>query len=60
MRATRDLLRRRMKIVQHGADLKAHVVNTTSQHNLPPNKMNLKNKAAREQLRTHYFRVGPA
>jgi len=51
MRATRDLLRRRMKIVRHGADLKAHVVNTTSQYNLPPNKVNLKNKEAREQLR---------
>jgi len=54
MRATRDLLRRRMKIVQHGADLKAHVVNTTSQYNLPPNKVNLKNKVAREQLRSTF------
>ena len=54
MRATRDLLRRRMKIVRHGADLKAHVVNTTSQYNLPPNKVNLKNKAAREQLRSTF------
>ena len=54
MRATRDLLRRRMKIVRHGADLKAHVVNTTSQYNLPPNKVNLKNKLAREQLRSTF------
>ncbi len=54
MRATRDLLRRRMKIVQHGADLKAHVVNTTSQYNLPPNKINLKNKDARKQLRSTF------
>ena len=54
MRATRDLLRRRMKIVQHGADLKAHVVNTTSQYNLPPNKVNLKDVAAREQLRSTF------
>jgi hypothetical protein len=29
MRATRDLLRRRMKIVQHGANQKPHVANTT-------------------------------
>ena len=36
MRATRDLLRRRMKIVRHGADLKAHIANTTSQYNLSP------------------------
>jgi hypothetical protein len=42
MRATRDLLRRRTRIVQHGAMLKAHVVNTTSQYNLPANKVNLK------------------
>ena len=54
MRATRDLLRRRMKIVRHGADLKAHVVNTTSQYNLPPNKVNLKNVGAREQLRNTF------
>lgn len=54
MRATRDLLRRRMKIVRHGADLKAHVVNTTSQYNLPPNKVNLKNTAAREHLKNTF------
>ncbi len=54
MRATRDLLRRRMKIVRHGADLKAHVVNTTSQYNLPPNKVNLKNVTAREQLKSTF------
>jgi len=54
MRSTRDLLRRRMKIVQHGADLKAHVVNTTSQYNLPPNKVNLKNVCAREQLKSTF------
>lgn len=51
MRATRDLLRRRMKLVRHGAHLKAHVANTTSQYNLPPNKVNLKNVSARKQLR---------
>ncbi len=54
MRATRDLLRRRTKIVRHGADLKAHVVNTTSQYNLPPNNVNLKNVCAREQLKTTF------
>ena len=54
MRATRDLLRRRTNLVRHGANLKAHVANTTSQYNLPPNKVNLKNVSAREQLR-HTF-----
>jgi len=54
MRATRDLLRRRMKLVRHGANMKAHVANTTSQYNLPPNKVNLKNLCAREQLRSTF------
>ena len=54
MRATRDLLRRRMKIVRHGADLKAHIVNTTSQYNLPVNKVNLKNTPAREHLKATF------
>ena len=54
MRATRDLLRRRIKIVRHGAHLKAHVSNTTSQYNLPPNKVNLKNVCAREQVKSMF------
>lgn len=54
MRGTRDLLRRRTRLVRHGADLKAHVVNTTSQYNLPPSRVNLKNVSAREALR-HTF-----
>jgi transposase len=54
MRATRDLLRRRTGIVRHGADLKAHVANTTSQYNLPPNKVNLKNICAREQIKNTF------
>ena len=54
MRATRDLLRRRLKVVRYGADLKAHVANTTSQYNLPPNKVNLKNVSARAQLQSAF------
>ncbi len=54
MRATRDLLRRRTHIVRHGAELKAHVINTTSQYNLPPNKVNLKTAGARKQLRSTF------
>lgn len=54
MRATRDLLRRRIKIVRHGANLKAHVTNTTSQYNLPPNNVNLKNVSAREHMRSAF------
>lgn len=51
MRATRDLLRRRIKMVRLGANLKAHVANTTSQYNLPAHGVNLKNVCAREQVR---------
>ena len=54
MRATRDLLRRRLKIVRHGAHLKAHASNTTSQYNLPAHGLNLKNVCAREQLRSTF------
>jgi transposase len=35
MRATRDLLRRRMYLMRQRADLLAHVQNTNSQYNLP-------------------------
>src|SRR5207244_4985592 len=35
MRATRDLLRRRMHLVRKRAELLAHVQNTNSQYNLP-------------------------
>jgi transposase len=54
MRATRDLLRRRIKIVRHGAHLKAHVSNTTSQYNLAPHNVNLKNVSARHQLKSKF------
>ena len=52
MRATRDLLRRRIRLVRHGAHLKAHIANTTSQYNLPPNNVNLKNVSARDHMRS--------
>lgn len=35
MRATRDPLRRRLKMVRYSAQFKAHVSNTASQYNLP-------------------------
>ena len=54
MRATRDLLRRRTKLVRHGAHLKVHFSNTTSQYNLPTHKVNLKNVSAREHLKTAF------
>ena len=54
MRATRDLLRRRMKLVRFGADLKAHVKNTTSQYNETPNNLNLRYPNAREKMRNAF------
>jgi len=59
MRATRDLLRRRMKIVRHGADLKGHITNTTSQYNLPPHRVTLKNSDARQLIQTHFCTSDP-
>ena len=35
MRATRDLLRRRMHLMHHRSELLAHMQNTNSQYNLP-------------------------
>jgi len=57
MRATRDLLRRRTKIVRHGADLKAHIVNTTSQYNLPVGKPNLKDKESCQNFKATFSDV---
>lgn len=54
MRATRDLLRRRIRIMRHGAQLKAHISNTTSQYNLPAHNSNLKNMCARENMRSFF------
>ena len=36
MRATRDLIRRRTKLVRTRAEALAHIQNTVSQYNLPP------------------------
>ncbi len=54
MRSTRDLLRRRTSLVRHGAQLKAHVVNTNSQYNYPALELHMKNPSVREAFR-HRF-----
>lgn len=54
MRATRDLMRRRMHITRHSAQLKAHVKNTGSQYNHPPNALNLRYPSAREAMRDRF------
>src|SRR5262249_6506604 len=47
MRATRDLLRRRMHLMRKRAELLAHVQNTNSQYNLPGIGKNIAYKANR-------------
>jgi transposase len=48
MRATRDLLRRRMHLMRKRAELLAHVQNTNSQYNLPEIGKKIADKANRE------------
>jgi transposase len=48
MRATRDLLRRRMHLVRKRAELLAHVQNTNSQYNLPELGKKIAYKANRD------------
>jgi transposase len=48
MRATRDLLRRRIHLTRKRAELLAHVQNTNSQYNLPALRKQLAYKANRE------------
>ncbi len=48
MRATRDLLRRRMYLMHHRSEAIAHIVNTASQYNLPELTKRLTYAANRE------------
>ena len=50
MRATRDLLRRRMHLVRKRAELLAHIQNTNSHYNLPEFGKKIAYKANREGL----------
>lgn len=50
-RGTRDLMRRRMRLMRQRAELIAHIHNTISQYNLPPNTDNLRYEKHREPLR---------
>ena len=48
MRATRDLLRRRLHLTRKRAELLAHIQNTNSQYNLPESGKKLASKANRD------------
>ena len=54
LRATRDLLRRRMHLMRYTAQLKAHVTNTNAQYNLPINHGDLRYPKNRLALRDQY------
>ena len=54
MRATRDLLRRRMMCVRYRADLTAHIQNTVSQYNLPPLGARVAKHSERDSIAMHF------
>ena len=54
LRSTRDLMRRRIRLMRQRAELIAHVHNTISQYNLPPNTDNLRYAQHREALREFF------
>ena len=54
MRATRDLLRRRMMFVRYRADLSAHVQNTVSQYNLSPLNLRTDRRADLPEIPAHF------
>lgn len=53
-RGTRDLMRRRMRLMRQRAELIAHIHNTLSQYNLPPNTDNLRYARHRAKLRAAF------
>ena len=54
MRATRDLLRRRMYLVRHRAELIAHVQNTKSQYNRPDFAKRIVYRNNRDEVLGHF------
>ena len=54
MRATRDLLRRRMMFTRYRADLSAHVQNTVSQYNLPPLNLRTDRRTDLPEIPAHF------
>lgn len=54
MRATRDLLRRRMLFARQRGELSAHIQNTVSQYNLPPLGVRVGHAKARAHIPEHF------
>ena len=58
MRATRDLLRRRMRLTRMRAELQGHITMTVDQHNLPALPVRTKTKSTRSAIAPQ-FPEGP-
>jgi transposase len=54
-RATRDLLRRRTRLVRQRAELSVHIQNTTSQYNLPPLQKRLSYRCNRDGIAERFL-----
>ena len=54
MRSTRDLLRRRLKLVRQRGELLAHIQNTHHQYNLPTPRVRINYKCHREGLADNF------
>lgn len=54
MRATRDLLRRRMHFMRKRSELLGHIQNTRNQYNLPPFENSISRKRNRGQVIEHF------
>ncbi len=54
IRATRDLLRRRINFARQRADLIAHIQNTVSQYNLPPLGVRIGHNKGRTDIAGHF------
>ena len=55
LRSTRDLMRRRIRLMRQRAELIAHVHNTLSQYNLPANTDNLRYAKNRDKMRGYFL-----
>ncbi len=58
MRGTRDLMRRRIRLVRQRAELFAHIHNTNSQYNLPPISKDLRHSGNRDGIAERFADPG--
>jgi len=58
MRGTRDLMRRRIRLVRQRAELFAHIHNTNSQYNLPPISKDLRHSGNRNGIAERFADPG--